>query len=227
MQLFPLNSTHGLGGQVVEDAVDALDLAGDALGDLVQHLVGDLLDGGGHGVGGVDGADDGGPALVAALVAHADRLDVGHGDEVLPDLTGQTALVELVAQDGVGLTQGLQTVTGDGTQAADTQTGAGEGLTVDHGMGQTQSLADHTDFVLEQQLDGLNQLKLQILGQTANIMVGLNSLLAFCSLDGLQNVGVDGTLSQEGNALQLAGLVGEDGDELLADDLALALAYRR
>ena len=199
---------------------------GDAVGDLVENLVGDLLDGGGHGVGGVDGADDGGPALVAALVLDADGLDVGHGDEVLPDLLSQAALVELVTQDGVGLAQGLQTVAGDGTQAADTQAGAGEGLTVDHGVGQAQSLADHTDLVLEQQLDGLHQLEVQILGQTAHVVVGLDGLLALGSLLGLQDVGVDGTLGQEGDALQLPGLVGEDGDELLADDLALALGVR-
>ena len=196
---------------------------GDPVGDLVQDLVGDLLDGGGHGIGGVDGADDGRPALVAALVLDTDGLDVGNGDEVLPDLLGQAALVELLAQDGVGLAQGLQTVTGDGTQAADAQTGAGEGLTVDHCMGQAQSLADHADLVLEQQLDGFDQLEVQVLGQTAHVVVGLDGLLALGGLLGLQNVGVDGTLGQEGNALELAGLLGEDGDELLADDLALAL----
>ena len=221
--LLPLDGADGLGGQVHQNTVDALDLVGDAVGDLVQDLVGDLLDGGGHGIGGVDGTDDGGPALVAALVLDTDGLDVGHGDEVLPDLLGQAALVELLTQDGIGLTQGLQTVTGDGTQAADTQAGAGEGLTVDHGVGQAQSLADHTDLVLEQQLDGLHQLEVQILGQTAHVVVGLDGLLALGGLLGLQNVGVDGTLGQEGDALQLPGLVGEDGDELLADDLTLAL----
>ena len=221
-KLFPLDGADGLGGQVHQDAVDALDLVGDPVGDLVQNLVGDLLDGGGHGIGGVDGADDGGPALVAALVLDTDGLDVGHGDEVLPDLLGQAALVELVTQDGIGLTQSLQTVAGDGTQAADTQAGAGEGLTVDHGMGQAQSLADYTDLVLEQQLDGLHQLKLQILGQTTHIVVGLDSLLALSGLLGLQNVGVDGALCQEGHIVQLTSLVSKDGDELLADDLALA-----
>ena len=57
---FPLNRADGLGCKVVEDAVDAFYLVGDAVGDVVQERVGDLLDGGGHGVGGVDGADDGG-----------------------------------------------------------------------------------------------------------------------------------------------------------------------
>ena len=58
MQLFPFDSSGRLGGQVEQDAVDAFHLGGDAGDDLVQDLVGDLLDGGGHCVLGVNGADD-------------------------------------------------------------------------------------------------------------------------------------------------------------------------
>ena len=108
----PLDSADGLGREVQQDAVDALYLMGDAVGDLVEDLVGDLLDGGGHGILGIDSTDDGGPAFVTALVLNADTLNIGHSDEVLPDLFSQTALVEFLTQDGVGLTQSLQTVTG-------------------------------------------------------------------------------------------------------------------
>ena len=57
-------------------------------------------------------------------------------------------------------------------------------------------------------------------------MVRLDGLLALCLLDALQNVGVNGSLCQELNALQLASLVGEYLDKLLADDLSLALGVR-
>jgi hypothetical protein len=40
---------------------------------------------------------------------------------------------------------------------------------------------------------------------------------------GFQNVGVNGALSQEGDALQLLSFLSENVDELLADDLALLL----
>ena len=56
----PLDGAGGLRGQVEEDAVDALDLGGDAGHDLMQNGVRDLLDGGGHGILGIHGADDGG-----------------------------------------------------------------------------------------------------------------------------------------------------------------------
>ena len=63
---------------------------GDAVGDMMQEGVGDLLDSGGHGVGGVHRADDCRPALIALAVAHADALEVGHSDKILPDLAYNT-----------------------------------------------------------------------------------------------------------------------------------------
>ena len=52
----------------------------------------------------------------------------------------------------------------------------GEGLAIDHAVGQTERLADDTDFVLVQKLDRLNELKLQVLRQTADIVVRLNAV---------------------------------------------------
>ena len=153
---FPLDGAGGLGREVVQYAVDALDLVRDTSDDLVQNGVGDLLDGGGHCVLGIDGADDGGPALVAAVVLHTDALDVGDGDEILPGLFCKAALVELIAQDGICLAQGVQTVARDGAKATDTKTGAGERLTVNHSVGKTKCLADHAHLVLEKELEGLD-----------------------------------------------------------------------
>lgn len=51
---FPLNRPSGLGGQVKHYAVDAVNLMRDAGGDVVEKRIGDLFDGGRHGVGGVD-----------------------------------------------------------------------------------------------------------------------------------------------------------------------------
>ena len=58
--LFPFDGTDGLGGQVVDHPVDARHLAGNASGNLVEQLVGNLLDSGGHGICGVHRSDDGG-----------------------------------------------------------------------------------------------------------------------------------------------------------------------
>ena len=99
--LFPLNGTHGLGCQIHQHPVDALHLGSNAARNMVPQGIGDFLDGGGHGVGGVHRADDGGPALVAFAVLHAHARQIGHGDEVLPDLAGKATLVELLPRDSV------------------------------------------------------------------------------------------------------------------------------
>ena len=74
--LFPLNGADGLGSEIEQHAVDAVDFMGDAVGDMVQQRIGDRFDRGGHRVGGVHGADDGRPALVALVIAHADGLEI-------------------------------------------------------------------------------------------------------------------------------------------------------
>ena len=50
--LFPLDCSGGLRGQVEEDAVDAGDFGGDAGGDVLEKVEGDVFDRGGHGVAG-------------------------------------------------------------------------------------------------------------------------------------------------------------------------------
>ena len=132
--LFPLNRADRLGGDIHYDAVDTLDLMGDAVGDMMQEGVGYLLDGGGHGIGGVHRADDCRPALIALAVAHADALEVGHGDEILPDLAGKAVLVELLSEDSVGFSQGVQAVSRYRAEAAYSESGTRERLAVYHAV---------------------------------------------------------------------------------------------
>ena len=82
----PLNRARRLRREVVENAVDVFYFGGDSLCDVLEKLEGNVLDGGGHGVGGVDGADDGGIGKGALAVLDAHALEVGHGGKVLPDL---------------------------------------------------------------------------------------------------------------------------------------------
>ena len=97
---------------------------------MLEQFKGDILNGSGHSVDSVDSADDNAPLVSTLVVADADALDVGNNGEILPHLALQTVLGKLLAQNGIGLADGFQTVAGDGTQAADAQTGAGEGLTI-------------------------------------------------------------------------------------------------
>ena len=128
--LFPLNRSCRLRSEVVENAVDACDLGGDTGGDLVKDRVGDLLDGGGHGILGVYGADDSGPSLISAFVLDTNALHVGNNNKVLPHLFCKTVLVELVAENCVCLAKSRKPVTCDSAKASYAKTGTGEGLTV-------------------------------------------------------------------------------------------------
>ena len=94
--------------------------------------------------------------------------------------------------------------------------GPGEGLTLNHVFGQVKLAVNNANLVLVQQLNGLAQLELQIFGQAANVVVGLNAVLR------LQDVWIDGVLSQEANLVaNLASFFFEHADKLGADDLTL------
>ena len=73
----------------------------------------------------------------------------------MPDLTLQTVLGELFAQDGVGLANGFQAITGDRTEATHAQAGAGERLTINHRRRESEGTSDNTNFILKEKLDRL------------------------------------------------------------------------
>ena len=50
-QLLPLNCCWGFGGDVVADAVDALDVADDLVADVGKEVVGEFCPVGSHGIG--------------------------------------------------------------------------------------------------------------------------------------------------------------------------------
>ena len=104
---------------------------------------------------------------------------------------------------------------------ADRQAGPREGLAPDHPLRQPQLGADRPHLVLKQHPQRLDQLEVEVLGQAADVVVGLDRRgpVAAARLD---HVGVERALHQVADALQPRRLLLEDADELLADDLALA-----
>ena len=94
MRLFPLDGADGLGSQVQQNAVDAGNFIRNSIGDLVENVIGDFFNRCGHGVAGIDGADDCGPAFVTLAVLDTDALEIRNSDEILPDLFAETAVVK-------------------------------------------------------------------------------------------------------------------------------------
>ena len=145
-----------------------------------------------HDIDGVDAADDAGPVVGALALAHAGCAEVGHDGKILPD--GQTGLVDLLAHDGVGFAQRLKTVTRVMAPEGSGRPGRGRGTVGGSTMfsGRPSSRPTTRTSSLYRQLDGLAELKLQILGQAAHVVVGLHAILR------LQDVGIDSALGEKG-----------------------------
>ena len=135
---FPLHSGRGLGGDVVADAVDVLHLAYDAVGHLVQQLIGQAGPCGGHEILGLHGTQ-GQRIVVGTLVAHdAHAAQVGQHGKELAGGAVKARQLHLLAEDGVGIPQDGQLLLGDIADHTDGQAGAREGLTPHQLVGQAQ-----------------------------------------------------------------------------------------
>ena len=105
---------------------------------------------------------------------------------------------------------------------ADREAGARERLAPHEALGQAELGADRADLVLEQRPQRLDELELQVLGQAADVVVGLDRRRAGAAA-GLDDVGVQRPLHEELRVAELRRLLLEDADELGADRLALGL----
>ncbi len=218
--LFPFDGAGGFGGDVVDDAVDAGDFVDDAAADAGEEVVGEAGPVGGHEVFGGDGAE-GDDFLVGTAVAHdADAFDGEEdGEGLLGAFAEHAGGAQLVDEDGVGLAQGLQAIPGEGAEAADGEAGAGEGLAPDDFVGQAEGGAEAAHFVFEEEAQGLDELEVHVVGQAADVVVGLDEVGVFFVFAGaFDDVGVDGALGEEVDVAEAARFAFEDADEFFADD---------
>ena len=111
--LFPLDGAGGLGSQVEEDAVDALDLGRDLLGDRRHELERQLHDAGLDELLRGDRADRNHVAVGARAVLDADRLHVRVDREELLRLPVELRLLHLVAEDEVRLPEDVELLLGE------------------------------------------------------------------------------------------------------------------
>ena len=192
----PLDGARGLAGDVEGDPVDLADLVGDAGGDALQHVVRQPGPVGGHGVLGGDRAEHDGVAVGAAVALDADRADVGEQhDRHLPDVAVEAGAGELLAGDGVGLAQDVEALAGDLADDPDAEAGPGERLAPHHRGREAELLADQADLVLEERAQRLDQLELEVVGQAADVVVGLDVGGAGAAA-GLDDVGVERALDE-------------------------------
>ena len=78
---------------------------------------------------------------------------------------------QLLAGDGVGVTQNLEAVSGDLADDPDAEAGARKRLAADDHLGQAELAADRAHLVLEEGAQRLDELELQVFGQPADVVV--------------------------------------------------------
>ncbi len=100
--------------------------------------------------------------------------------------------------------------------------GPGEGLTPHEPLGQPELEPDLAYLVLEQRAQRLDQLELDVLGKAADVVVRLDRRGAVAAAR-LDHVRIERALDEVARVAELRGLLLEDADELIADDLALRL----
>ena len=97
-------------------------------------------------------------------------------------------------------------------------------MAADEVLGQSELGPDLAHLVLEEIAQRLEQLQVHALGQAADVVMRLDQMrFARLRARGLDDVGIDGALSEPAYILDLLGLDVEDFDEQAADDLALLL----
>ena len=102
--------------------------------------------------------------------------------------------------------------------------GPGKRLALHDVLGQAQHAPELAHFVLEERAQRLDQLKVHLLGQAADVVMrfDLVSGLAVRRLR-FDHVGIERALHEILDARNLCRFFFEDGDELVTDDDALAL----
>ena len=143
-------------------------------------------------------------AVGAAVALDADGADVGEQhDRELPDVAVEAGAGELLAGDRVGLAQDVEPLAGDLADDPDAEARARERVPPDDLGGQAELLADQPDLVLEQGAQRLDQLELEVVGQPADVVVGLDVGGAGAAA-GLDHVGVERALHEERDLVAVA-----------------------
>ena len=133
-------------------------------------------------------------------------------------------LAHLLLHAKIGLLKQPHLLLRDLSKNTHAKPGPGKRLTVEKFVRHAENPSDRADFVLEEISERLDELKLQIIRKSADIMVRLDRLgRALHLVRALDDIGIDRALPQKPAVTEPAGLLRKDVDECLSDRLALRL----
>src|SRR5262249_44742947 len=153
--------------------------------------------------------------FIGSAIAHdTDRLHRKQHGKCLSGLAIPACLLQLIEKNGIGLAERLETLFGDLSQTAHSQSRARKRMAPDGSLRQPQLQAQSAHLVLEQILEWLNQLKAELRGQAADIVVSLNcgsgTVHRAAAFDDIR---IQRALSQKANILDMLCFFFEDIDE--------------
>lgn len=217
-RLFPFDGRGGFGGAVVYDTVDAVDLA-DAIACHADDGVGDFRPVRRDCVVGVDCAEGYHMSVQSFAVLDAGGEGVVDDCEVLPNLVAESRIFDFFTEDCVRFSQYFEFFASDFAYATHAETRAGEGLTVNDEIGETERSADFADFVFVEVAYGFDKsLETDIFGESADVVVGFDEFV-LAVRTALDDVGENGALREEFDLTEFLGFVLEYADKFVADYL--------
>ena len=161
--------------------------------------------------------------VIAPPVTHdTDRTHRQEHGKGLADSVVQVVRAEFLDEDIVGELQQLGKLAPDLAEDAHAEPRARERMPVHHLARETELHADLPDLVLEQLAQRFDELHAHRLGQSTDVVVGLDDVcLAGRRPRGLDDVRINRALREPLDAFEAMRLFVEDLDELAADNLAL------
>ena len=165
---------------------------------------------GGHEVDGLDGAQRHHVFVAAGVSDDADGFDRQEDGEGLAGFVVEAGGVEFLNEDVVRQAQGVGVFFLYFAEDAHAQAGAGEGMAVDHVVGQAELETGLAHFILEELAQGFDELEFHVLGQAAHVVVGFDNMgAAGFGGGGFDHVRVDGALGEPVGIFELGGFRGK------------------
>ena len=186
----PLNRRRRLRRAVEHNTVDLAAFVRDARRDRREHVVWHARPVGRHRVLGTHGTQHDRHAVRAFVTLHTHGVHVGEQhDRALPDVAVQTGLRQFLTGDRVGVAQNVESFLRDIADDADAEARARERLAPDDLVRQAELGAERAHLILEQRAQRFDQFELEVVGQAAHIVVGLD-VRRTVTATGFDDVGV-------------------------------------
>ena len=130
----------------------------------------------GHKVAGLNSSQADNPVVCSTVAHHTDALNRQEDNESLADFVIPTCIAKFFNEDRISFSQKIGVFAFNSAENTNAEAGTRERMTINHFGRQSQCDTEFTNFVFEESAKRFEKLQMKCIGQTADIMVGLNGL---------------------------------------------------